>query len=224
MAFDLNALRILAVPDMGSSLEVAHPASLGRSEVTPWSNWCPSADPRDFENDGHLQRDVVFGRMTEVILADEYGEEIFRHFTLEHKYDHPQRKSKDVAVTPLRPRTMAGEKHTDGHYTTLPLRKRFPQVFEQFESRLRAAGRPLPLALLDNVPPEVMETAEALGLGSLQEFAQADDSFFAKLGERLEADKHMGRARNVESYRERARAFVAENSETPKRSNSRKAA
>lgn len=214
MAFDLENLRVFAAPDMGTSLEVPHPASLGRPEITSLTSWHPSADERDFETQPGLPRDCIYGRIVEVVMPDEYGEPIGNaEYVLEHKIEHAQRKSKDVATTLLRPRTMAGEKHTDGHYTTLPLRRRFPAVFDQFEDRLRRAGKPFPIALLDNVPPEVLETAQALGIDTVQAFAEADDALLEKLSSRLTADKHAKRAANVADYHERAKEMA----EAPKR-------
>ncbi|MGP0041422.1 MAG: hypothetical protein ACLPJW_12120 [Rhodomicrobium sp.] len=229
MALDLDSLRVLAVPDMGTSLEVPHPSSLGVPEVTPLTGWHPSADPRDFETTAGLARDCIFGRIVESVLLDEYDEPIGKtEYVLEHKLEHMQRKTKDVATTVLRPRTMAGEKHPEGHYTTLPLRRRFPAAFAQFEERLGRLGKPSPLALLDNVPPEVCETLLALGLNTIQEFAAADDEFLAKLSKRLENDRHVSRAGKVHDYRERARekAGIAtvESGEAPRPRPARKAA
>ena len=206
MGLDLESLRVMAVPDMGTSLDVPHPSSLGVPEVTPLTGWHPSADPRDFETTAGLARDCIFGRIVESTLLDEYDEPIGKtEHVLEHKLEHMQRKTKDVATTVLRPRTMAGEKHPEGHYTTLPLRKRFPAAFAQFEERLSRLGKSFPLALLDNVPPEVCETLLAFGLDTVQEFAASDDEFLAKLAKRLESDRHVSRAGKVSDYRERAR-------------------
>ena len=210
---NLEALRTLIVPDGGTTLDSPHPMTLGKVEETPWSAWCDSADPRDI--DGGLNR--VTGRIIETAYIDDFGEVIGKPvYILQHKFDHPLRKSSDISATLLTPRNMHGEKDLNGAYTTLPLRKRFPSAFDQFEKRLRGAERPFPIALLDSVPPEVCEAIIALGIETVNDFAAADDAWLDRLKQRLEIDKHAARARNVLEYRKRAQEFVGVSSDEPK--------
>ena len=203
---DIEALRTLIVPDMGVSLDCPHPASLGNVEETSFSAWADSADPRDV--DGGII--CVKGRIIETAYIDEFQEVIGKpQFLLQHQYDHPQRRgTNSMSATTLTPRNMHGEKDLNGHYTCLPLRKRFPAAFDQFEKRLRSLERPFPIALLDNVPPEVCEALIALGIDTVNDFAAADDAFMARLKTRLENDRYVQRAQRVADYRERARELV----------------
>ena len=211
---DIEALRTLMVPDMGTSLDCPHPASLGKVEEIIHTAWMDSADPRDV--DGGIN--CVKGRIVELGYIDDFGEPIGKfEYVLQHQYDHPQRRgTNSVSATPLKPRTMHGERGENGTYSMLPLRKRFPAAFDQFEKRLRAAEKPFPIALLDNVPPEVLEALIAMGVDTIQGFASADESFLGKLKSRLESDRHVQRAQNIHSYLERAREFVGVSSDEPK--------
>ena len=211
---DIEALRTLIVPDIGASLDVPHPASLGKVDEVIYTAWMDSSDPRDI--DGNIN--CVKGRIIELGYIDEFGEPIGRsEYVLQHQYDHPTRRgTNSISATPLKPRTMHGERGENGTYSTLPLRKRFPAAFDQFERKLRGAEKPFPLALLDNVPPEVLETLLALGVDTVQGFAEADDTFLGRLKSRLEADKYVQRAQNVATYLERAREFVGYSSDEPK--------
>ena len=205
---DLDALRVLMVPDMGASIDVPHQMTLGRGHETALSNWVPSADPRDRDEDMRNQ-DIIFGRIVKIHFEDEYGEPIGKpDLILQHKADHPKRKSKDISASTIRPRTMAGEKDSEGNFSSLPLRKRFPQAFEEFERRLRREGSEFPIALLDKVPPEIIETLIALGIDSVQAFAEAGDDVLDRLRKRLESDKYAARVPYVTSYQDRAKAYL----------------
>ncbi len=211
---DLEALRTLIVPDMGTSLDVPHPMTLGNVEETVYTAWMDSADPRDV--DGGIN--CVKGRIIEISYIDEFGEPIGKsEYVLQHQYDHPTRRgTNSISATPLKPRTMHGEKDVNGHFTTLPLRKRFPAAFDQFERRLKGSEKPFPIALLDNVPPEVCECLIALGISTVQEFAGADDAFLDRLKNKLELDKYVQRAQNVVAYRDRAREYVGHIPDEPR--------
>lgn len=208
--------KVTHIPDMGSSIDVPHPMTIKNTRETTITDWYPSADPRDIDQAFPGGLNCVRGRIVKVENFDDYHEPIGKpEYVLHHKFDHPQRKDRSVCAAPLRPRNMAGEKNSDGVFTAMPMRKRFPDAFVEFEKALKRDGKPLPIALLDNVPPEVTETLIAMGFDTVQAFADLSDENLGKLKLRLDTDKHSQRSGNAEVYRDRAREYVGYEARKP---------
>lgn len=223
---------IPAKAEMGGTLDVPHPMMDRETFETVLTSWVRSKDVLDFDdppkpvNGLHYTVEErtypyqgfnsVVGAIAVIERRDEYGEVTGKPaYVLKHKYEHPKRKDKSVCATALSPRGMAGERDANGHYSTLPLRKRFPDAFAQFEAWLKREGKPSPIGLLDNVPPEVIETLIVMGVESIEDFASLPEDKLFKLRSKLEAANYTQRAVNVENYRERAREYAGV--ESPKR-------
>lgn len=173
------------------TLDVPHPSKL-EIETTPITGWHPSTFPAD-PNEPHKGSEGVRGQIVKVVQLDEYREPVGDPaYDMMHRYPG----SGDISSTRISP----GEVRN--------LRKRFPGAFTQFEELMEHRGEDLPIAFLDDVPPEVLYIVKVMGAPTIKDFAAFDEKQMKALEKRLHDHKLAGRARYMNDYRERARAKV----------------
>lgn len=192
----IEALQGIMNQSQGETLDVPHPTEIKDVRENPLSGWHYSplkADSRR-DNDGDRHHDVVQGRICEIVHMDEFGEPIGdARLVLQHKYSMPDRQSKDISVTALKPHVIRG------------LKERFPKAFDEMDSKLTREGRDFPLVLLDSVPPDVIQVIATMGVRTIRQFAEFDDAQIDKLLEKLHQHKMAARANYVAEYLQRAK-------------------
>lgn len=192
----IEALQGIMNQAQGETLDVPHPVDVKNVEVLPltaWHNSVLKAD-REKQEDGDWKTDIVKGRLVSVIQKDDYGEPLGEpKLMLQHKYEHPVRKSNDISVTAVKA------------HEVRRLRERFPATFQEYEIKLLRERAEIPLALLDSVPPEVIQVIHTMGVRTVREFASFTEEQTATLLEMLHKHKLSLRANYVPQYLERAR-------------------
>lgn len=194
-----QALQSLVNQSAGEVLDVPHPVDIANVQIRELSGWHDSALKTDWhkEEDGDWIKTVVKGRIAEVVNLDAYGEPLGApQLILQHKYGHPTRQSKDVSTTNIQAHEIR------------KLKERFPGAFQEYELKLLRERGPIPLALLDSVPPEVIGIIRTLGAATVQDLAAFEDADMARLVEKLHGHKMAARVNFVESYRDRARELT----------------
>jgi len=194
-----EALQSLMDQNQGTVLDVPHPADISNVQIKELTGWHDSALKADWhkEDDGDWNKTVVKGRLAEVANLDAYGEPIGEAvLILQHKYGHPTRQSKDLSTTNVQP------------HEVRRLKERFPGAFQEYEMKLLRERAPIPLVLLDSVPPDVVQVIQVLGARTVQDFAAYGDEDMERLAEKLHSHKMAARAGFVTVYRNRARAMT----------------
>ena len=204
----IESLQAIMNQAQGETLDVPHPADIKDIRETPMTEWHFSVKKedsrKDDDNDRHF--DVVSARIVEITHMDEYGEPLGEpKLMLQHKYGTAQRQSKDVSVTAIKPNVIRG------------LKDRFPGAFTEFEMKLLRANRDAPLALLDTVPPEVLQVVQTLGARTVRQFAEFDEEKIVALLDKLHQHKMSSRANFVQDYIMRAREMAGIVAAPPKR-------
>jgi len=195
----VEALQSIVSQSQGEVLNVPHPVDIANVQIKELSAWHDSALKSDWhrEEDGDWNKTVVKGRLCEVTNLDAYGEPMGApQLILQHKYAHPTRQSKDVSTTNVQP------------HEVRQMKDRFPGAFQEFEKKLLRERADIPLVLLDNVPPEVIEMIQTVGARTVQAFAAFGDAQMQKLIDRLERHNMAARVSYVEAYRDRAREMT----------------
>ena len=205
----IEALQGIMNQANGETLDVPHPADIKHVDVKTLTGWHESVLKEDRErlDDGDWKTDVVTARLVEVTQLDEYKEPLGEpKLMLQHKYGTAQRQSKDISVTAVKPDVIR------------KLKARFPGAFAEYEMKLlRERGEP-PLVLLDDVPPDVIQALNTLGVRTIRQFAEYDEAKTTALVEKLRAHKMDARANYVRDYLTRARervGFIAPEPEAP---------
>jgi hypothetical protein len=202
----IEALQGIMNQAQGETLDVPHPVDVKNVRTTPLTGWHFSvlkAD-REKQDDGDWNTEVVQGRIVENVQLDQWGEPIGEpRLLIQHKYGTPARQSKDVSVTALKPNVVRS------------MKERFPGAFQEYETKLLRGREEVPLALLDSVPPEVLQVIWIMGARSVQQFAAFDDAKMAELREKLLSAKMAARANYLGDYLQRARDLVGD-SPTPR--------
>jgi len=193
-----EALQSLMAPQ-GATLDVPHPADIKKVSITALTGWHPSELKSDWhkEEDGDWNKTVVQGRLAMALNLDDYDEPIGEAtLILQHKYGHPTRQSKDISTTNV------------SAHEVKKLKARFPAAFAEYELKLARERAPVPLALLDSVPPEVVQVIQTLGARTVQDFAAFGDEAMEKLTAKLESNNMAARLAFVPAYRDRAREMT----------------
>ncbi len=208
----IEALQGIMNQAQGETLDVPHPTDIKDVEVRTLTAEHPSVLKEDRErmDDGDWNTNIVKGRLVEVIQKDEYGEPLGEpKLMLQHKYSTPQRQSKDVSVTAVKPDIIR------------KLKARFPGAFAEFEMKLLRERAEIPLVMLDDVPPEVVQAVYTMGVRTIRQFAEFDETRTVALIDKLNSHKMNARANYVRDYLSRARdkvGYVAPEPDlTPKR-------
>ncbi len=192
----IEALQGIMNQANGETLNVPHPVDVKNVKTIPQTEWhystLKSDSYKDDEGDRHFN--VVSGRLILNTHLDEYNEPLGEpRLMLEHKYSHPTRQSKDVSVTAVKPQEIRA------------LKERFPGAFSEYELVLLRKGEDLPLALLDSVPPEVLQVAHTMGARTIRDLAEFDDEKITVLTAKLEAAKLNARIPYIRGYIARAK-------------------
>lgn len=194
-----EALQSIMQQGQGSTLDIPHPADIKKVKITELTGWHDSALKADWhkEEDGDWNKTVVKGRLASVAHLDEYDEPIGEEvLILQHKYGHPTRQSKDTSTTNVQP------------HEVRKLKERFPAAFQEYEMKLLRERASIPLVLLDNVPPDVVQVVHTIGARTVQDFAAFGDEAMEKLTEKLLSHNMAARVGFVEAYRGRAREMT----------------
>ncbi len=205
-------LKALIDGAQGEALDVPHPNKLKNTEMTALTKWHRAERPGDFETNNvggplFVQDDsspdwgkpltYVKGQISRVTVLDEYGEPMGEpEYVVLHKIDNPKIKNNDISSSLIDP------------FGARDLRRRFPAAFVEFEAKLRAERTPLPIALLDDIPPHVIHILMIKGTKTADAFAAYGDEQMAAVKTTLEAQKMNARIPFLEKYRELARAKV----------------
>lgn len=193
----VEALAGLMNQSQGETIDVPHPTEIKDVRVVPlnadWHNSALKADSEK-DDDGDRQFNIVKGRICEITHMDEYGEPLGEaRLILQHKYGTPTRQSKDISATAIKPDVVRS------------LKARFPTAFAEMETKLLREGRELPIVLLDNVPPEVVQVIYAMGIRTVRQFAEFDEAQTEALVAKLQQFKMASRVNYVPDYLKRAR-------------------
>lgn len=192
----IESLQAIMNQAQGETLDVPHPSDIKdiREDVlTEWHFSTLKADSRK-DDEGDRHNDVVSARICEISHMDAYGEPMGKpKLVLQHKYGTAQRQSKDVSVTAIKPNNIR------------ELKARFPGAFTELELKLLRLGRDLPLAILDDVPPEVVQVVQTLGARTIRDFAEFTDEKIVSLIDKLHQHKMAERANYVMDYVARAK-------------------
>ena len=195
----VEALQAIVNQGQGQVLDVPHPVDVKNVKTRELTGWHDSALKSDWqrEEDGDWNKTVVKGRLVEVTQLDDYDEPIGEpKLMLQHKYGHPTRQSKDISVTAVKP------------FAIREMKARFPGAFQEHELKLARERAPVPLALLDSVPPEVVQVIQTLGARTVQDFAAFGDEQVEKLIDKLSSHNMTARVSFVPAYRDRAREMT----------------
>jgi hypothetical protein len=205
-------LKALIDGAQGEALDVPHPNQLKNTEKTAITRWHRSEKTSDFETNMlggplHVQDEgspdwgkpltYVSGQINRVVIMDDYHEPMGEpEYVMLHKVANPKAKNADISSAKI------------GSFGTRDLRRRFPAAFAEFEVKLKAEGTPLPIALLDEVPPHVIHMLITKGCKTVQQFADYDDDEMRAMKITLEAQKMNARVPFLVKYRDQARAKV----------------
>lgn len=192
----IEALQGIMNQAQGETLDVPHPVDVKNVKMTPQTNWhdSPLKADRDKDADGDWRYDIVKGRICINQQFDDYNEPIGEpRLILEHKYVHPSRISKDVSTTAIKP------------HEVRKLKERFPGAFQEYETKLLRERAEVPLVMLDNVPPDVIQVIYTMGVRNVREFAEFGDEKMAELQNKLLSHKMAARVNYIVEYRQRAR-------------------
>ncbi len=192
----IEALQGIMNQANGETISIPHPVDVKNVKAVPQTEWHYSVlktdSYKDDEGDRHFN--VVSARLILNTHLDDYNEPLGEpRLMLEHKYSHPTRQSKDVSVTAVKPNEVRA------------LKERFPGAFSEYEVVLLRKGEDLPLALLDSVPPEVLQVAHTMGARKIADLAAFDEEKIALLSAKLEAAKLNARVPYIRDYIARAR-------------------
>ena len=195
----IEALQGIMNQANGETLDVPHPVDIKNVEkriLTAEHNSVLKED-RERMDDGDWKTDVVKGWLVEVIQKDEYNEALGEpRLMLQHKYSTPARQSKDVSVTAVKPDVIR------------KLKARFPGAFAEYEMKLLRERAELPIVLLDEVPPEVVQVIYTMGVRTIRQFAEFDEARAVALVEKLTSNKMNARATYVRDYLAKAREKI----------------
>lgn len=203
----LEELKTLLDGSQGEALDVPHPNQIKNTVMTPLTKWHRSELPSDFELNqlGAPEFDMetgkpktfVSGQIVRTEKFDDYNEPIGEiEYAVLHKVNNPKLNFKDTSSTRVHP------------FTVKDMRRRFPAAFAEFEDKLKASGTPLPIALLDTVPPFVVQLLFVRGAKTIEDFAAYTKKQIEDLKTDLKAKKMDARVAYVERYRDQARAKV----------------
>lgn len=192
----IEALQGIMNQAQGETLDVPHPSDIKNVREVPLTDWYFSMLKPDSrkDDDGDRHHDVVSGRICEITHIDEFGEPLGQSkLVLQHKYGTAQRQSKDVSVTAIKPNVIRD------------LKTRFPKAFDELEMKLLREGADLPIVLLDNVPPEVVQVIMTMSIRTIRQFAEFDETQIETLLGKLHHHKMAARANFVLDYLQRAK-------------------
>lgn len=213
-------LKALIDGSQGEAIDVPHPNQFKKQEMKSLTKWHRSELPSDFERnalggplmiedpeDPHFGRPLtyVYAEIVSMTLLDAYDEPVGDPiYSVQVKITNPKFKIDDISS------------HRVRAFTVKELRRRFPAAFAEFERNLGADK--LPIALLDDVPPHVLQQLQtAMGIKKVMEFAMFDDKALKALRSKLEAAKLHARIPYIEKYREAARLKVGYTDPAPVR-------
>ncbi len=208
----LEELKTLLDGAQGEAIDAPHPNTFKNTVTTPLTAWHRSESPADAETNslgGPLlveDRDspywgrpltYVMGQIVSVVVLDKWSEQVGEtRYDVLHKVANPKMTNKDTSSSRF------------GPFSAMDLMKRFPDAFVEFETKLRQAGTPLPIAILKDIPPHVLQLLLVIGTKTVEELAAYGDKEMANLKTRLEAMKMHQRVPYIDRYREFARAKV----------------
>lgn len=205
-------LKALIDGAQGEALDVPHPNQLKNTEKTALTRWHRSEKPSDFEAnmlgaplfiqdegspDWGKPLTYVSGQINRIVVMDDYHEPMGEPgYVVLHKVTNPKAKNADISSAKI------------GAFGTRDLRRRFPAAFVEFEAKLKAEGTPLPIALLDEVPPHVIHMLITKGCKGVQQFADYGEDEMRAMKITLEAQKMNARVPFLTKYRDMAREKV----------------
>jgi hypothetical protein len=208
----LEDLKALIDGAQGEALDVPHPNQQKNTEMTALTRWHRSEATSDFEMnmlggpelvktegspDWGKPLTYVRGQINRVTVMDEYSEPVGEpaHVVL-HRLDNPKAKTKDISSSKI------------GAFNCRELRRRFPEAFAEFERKMNAEGTPLPIALLDEVPPHVIQILMAKGTSTIEQFAAYATKDMKALETTLSSHKMNARIPYLPKYRDQAREKI----------------